>query len=186
MIKFYNCDEFEQWYQDFLQDTGYNIDKNQINILNIWKDLSVPLSQFFPLYEYSSSGECYVLNNQVIVKTSTWGSVGFLYQKYLKYPILKKYIIPTYVYTLKKQHIFDSKHIQRIIEKHGDQKLKSQYSDCLILQPKCKIPKPKPSDSEIENFLKQDTELFALKDILDITNVRNFGLYNNEMKFFDW
>ena len=155
---------------------------------------SVSIERALPLIGYSSIAECCELNSRVIVKTSCFmrSQMG-LYKKYLQFPVLEQYIVPTYIYTLPKIKFgceMADVHFDYLQSKMGKDKPIEQTidTDCIVLQPKCqKIDgntflnwSNNPKQKELYQYLNIDSSL------LDLRNANNMGYLNGEIKVFDW
>ena len=136
MIYFYDTNQFDQWYQDFQKITKCNIPSDKISIIRHWVNDETPLSSVFNMENYSVSAECSSLSDDIIIKTSKVSMMQYLERKYNNFPILEKYTIPTFVYSLPRPHSLDQVHIDYLGKLYHNV---GRYSDCLILQQKCKI-----------------------------------------------
>ena len=182
MIKFYTEDQFDQWAQDFQEETCYQINQNQLNSIKYWvKNSNKPLNELFKLSNYSVSAECYILNDKVIIKTSKQNIMLFLQEKLNNNPILNQYTVPTYVYCFSKYHDIHKEHIDFI--KNLNRKVEC-YSDCLVLQPRCILLSNKEDYFQwYEN--NSDINDLVEKNKIDLVRV-NAGYLNGEIKYFDW
>lgn len=186
MIKFYNVNQFDQWWQDFQNDTKLTIDIKHIDILQNWiNNSSNSLSEFYEMKSCSINAECFILNNDVIVKSTKIDSALHLYGELLRHPDIKNYTMPTYVYTFLNNHSLNSEHIEFIKLKKCNHVLEHcAFSNCLILQPKCEL-----FEKEIvfKKWLGEHTDLLELKEKYKLDfYAHNAGYFNNEVKFFDW
>ena len=69
------------------------------------------LDEIYEMYSCSISAECFVLNPDVIVKTSRFDEISLLHKRLMMFPEINNYIIPTYVLAIKNKHNCNKKHL---------------------------------------------------------------------------
>lgn len=163
--------------------TNCQLSTDIINKIKDWVDGEAPLSDIFTMKRFSISGECYFLTEDAIIKTSRGSMMEFLQKKLNSHPVLEKYIIPTFIYTLPNRHNLDERHKNNLIEQKRNV---PHYSDCLILQQKCEVFL-KEESMKYYDWYKAQPDIGHLLDEykIDLT-YHNAGYLNGEIRYFDW
>lgn len=186
MLYFYNINQFDQWIKDFEKDLGVSIDIKDINNLKNWiYNMNGSLDEIYEMYSCSVSAECFVLKPDVIVKASRFDEIFLLHKRLMMFPEINNYIIPTYVLAIKNKHNCNKKHLQFVKDHNCEHMVNFIYSDCLILQPKCK---PINNEFILDHWIQTKEDIKELRfqhEIIDLSP-HNCGYFNGNIKFFDW
>lgn len=187
LVQFYRFNDIESCFQNFCNDTALHISDDDYKQIVEWSKSDEPLSSFYPRLGFSKGGvtECFQLTNDVVIKITAFWSALKLYQKYLTYPVLDKYIVPTHICVIPPKTIdFSLEHVNTLTPAQ----METLQIDCLILQPKC----DKISSEDFFNWKRSYEDIWHCwknpqsRLLLDINNSCNLGIYKDQIKLFDW